>query len=397
MCALIKSQRSSEPLNEGAIQRVHEKALKKKKKKQSADRYVARASSTRIIFESIDNAKKLEPIALADVTDIGRSRTDANVFSFQVQQNTKKKEKKQKKGEDKQEGGPVLLYLIRFEDDAGVETFFSAINGKNDISHSFEAPPGNDTEKRENGKQKKAGGKGSVGTARNDGLSAGTWKRTDNESTTAGSKKNGWKAVNGNAANVSGTDQPPVDGQWTFFAFPGSQTDTHHSQTNGTSSSRRDDNAKKLPQVLQRRNNAASTQTFVQYQPPVGHYRVAPTRKSRMTVGPWEQRSFPRRRASMPPDDPTPLTESSMTSASSEVTLRCSVTPTYRDTDSEVAYQEARRRRRGMYKSYRCRDQDSIFYGERMSPESQMLDQMSQQDTGFRMCYLPATYKNPAR
>nr|VZI10320.1 unnamed protein product [Spirometra erinaceieuropaei] len=397
MCALIKCESSPGPLNEGAIQRVHERALKKKKK-QSADRYVARATSTRVIFESIDNAKKLEPIALADVTDIGRSRSDANVFSFQVQQNTKKKEKKQKKkGEDKQEGGPVLLYLIRFEDDAGVETFFSAINGKNDISHSFEGPSGNDTEKRENSKQTKAGRKENAGTAKKEGLSAGTWKRTDDESTTAGSKRNGCQAVNGNTANVSGTNQPPADGQWTFFAFPGSQTDTHRSKTNGTSSSRRDDNMKKLPEVLQRRNNAASTQTFVQYQPPVGHYRVAPTRKSRMTVDPWEQRSFPRRQASMPPDDPTPPTESSVTSASSDVTLRCSVTPVHRDTDSEVAYEEARRRRRGMYKSYRCRDQDSIFYGERMSPESQMLDQMSHQDTGFRMCYLPATYKNHAR
>ncbi|VDL83353.1 unnamed protein product [Schistocephalus solidus] len=409
LCSILACESASQPLNESAIHKLYEKVLKKKKTKQSADRYVARVTSTQIAFESIEKAKKQGPIMLADLNDIGRNPTDANIFSLQVQGGWKTEKKKKKKKEDKLKEGPVLLYIIRFEDSRAVDTFFNALHGHNTISHSFEGLSRTESimQGQNNGKHMKTGWKGGAKTARNDGSLVGTGKNQDDENMTTGGKINTWKDANGTSettnfsylnemflgesANPSGVSQPPADSQWTFLAFSGSKSDTHYSQTNGASSRHRDDMVNTVQAVLQQRNKVGTTQTFVQYQPPVGHYRVAPRRgqspsmrRSRMAVDARPRLSYPHRGASMPPDNIRAPSESSLASVSSEVTLRCSVTPTYEEVDSELAYLEDRRRRRGMYRSYRCRDQDSVFYGDRMSPESQMLDQLVRQTFQLR-------------
>ncbi|VDK86361.1 unnamed protein product [Dibothriocephalus latus] len=359
MCAILKRKSASHLLKESAIQEVHER-INKKKKMYPKDRYVAKVSTTRIAFESIEKAKKQYPIVLAEINDIGRIPADPNVFSLQVPQDKKKK---------REEDGPVLLYLIRFEDSAAVDKFFDALNGNNAHSPGVEGPSETRslTDGQNTDKHNRAGGKVGARTARNEDWSVRTWKKTDDEHISMRGKRSRRKVASdaseasnvnyidglflGETASDTGVGQRTFDSQWNYDGFSGSDTRVPPCRRRGVPLSRREGKVYKLPAVLQQQNRTSSKQTFIEYQPTMG-----PTRKSYMVVDPWPGRSHSHRRAYMPPPN-----ELSTTSASSEDTLCCSVTPTYKDVEREQAFREERRRWKGMYKSYRVPTQDCVF------------------------------------
>ncbi|VDN10248.1 unnamed protein product [Dibothriocephalus latus] len=333
---------------------------------------------------------------MADIIHIGRIPADPTVFSLQVQKEWNKKKK------DKKDDSPVQLYLIRIDDSTAVDTFFDAVNAYKANSTALGVRPaetGSLTEGQNTvTTRNEADEEGS--DANNEDSAAGKKKKKkkndkkkkDKEKKTKNKEKQNKKAkaknstseaprdsdqdevVLGESASDAGAGQPPADSQYSYFGFPGSEPDMRRSQPKGASPSRYEDTVNELPAVIQQGNRPGYKETYIEYPPRVENNREAQRRRSRMEVDAWPPRSYSRRRVSMPPPS-----ESPMSSASSELTLSCSVTPTYRNVDREEGFREDRRRRGGRNKSYVCRDQDSIFYGARMSPNSQMLDQFVRQ------------------
>ncbi|VDK86362.1 unnamed protein product [Dibothriocephalus latus] len=361
MCEILKRKSASHPLKESVVLKTYEK-ISEKKKSHPKDRYAAKVTSKQIAFESIKKAKKEYPIVLAEVSDVGRIPADPNVFSLQVPQDKKKKS---------EEDGPVLLYLIRFEDSTAVDKYLGALNGNNKHSTALEGPSASKgpREGQSRDKLNKAGENDGARTARTEDSSVRISKTTEDENMRKKGQKIRQKSAPavckvsyvdgmllGETASDVGTSQPPVDTQCNCCVCSGSESHIPHSGRRGSPLSRRDAKVNKRPAVPQQRNRVGFTQTFVQYQPAVGLYGVAPTRKSRMVVDPWPGRSHSHRRAYTPPSS-----ESSMTSASSDVTLCCTVSSTSNDVDREIAFLEDRERWGGMYKSYRRRYQDSVF------------------------------------